>query len=323
MEDMYGRANPKPEPPKFDAEDMKNMREAEETRLLKARETSKNELYWQEIEVEKCLGLETETIKWKQNQTYVEIFVRLDGYAGGMSAHESAKSEDVQVDMSRSRLSVRYKDDVIIDDKKLYKDIKVELSTWVIVDNVLEICLLKFCRRGAGYAGGKSNADTFWRSLFSDEYLNALRVEDSKVHLDSTSSLTEDDVKKSIPERYYETEFDENYGVRVGNKARHSSNRPMVARTKTDVDYFIAGVNAILSAAFSVSKILLLHAKITKVRQHLISVSVLCNVLISLCSFLQSFSSSPLARLRLTYANFQCVSTCNPIALLPVLTRPV
>ena len=95
MEDMYGRANPKPEPPKFDAEDMKNMRAAEETRLLKARETSKNELYWQEIEVEKCLGLETETIKWKQNQTYVEIFVRLDGYAGGMSAHESAKSEDV------------------------------------------------------------------------------------------------------------------------------------------------------------------------------------------------------------------------------------
>ena len=150
MEDMYGRANPKPEPPKFDAEDMKNMREAEETRLLKARETSKNELYWQEIEVEKCLGLETETIKWKQNQTYVEIFVRLDGYAGGMSAHESAKSEDVQVDMSRSRLSVRYKDDVIIDDKKLCKDIKVELSTWVIVDSVLEICLLKFCRRGAG-----------------------------------------------------------------------------------------------------------------------------------------------------------------------------
>ena len=229
MEDMYGRANPKPEPPKFDAEDMKNMREAEETRLLKTRETSKNELYWQEIEVEKCLGLETETIKWKQNQTYVEIFVRLDGYAGGMSAHESAKSEDVQVDMSRSRLSVRYKDDVIIDDKKLYKDIKVELSTWVIVDNV----------------------------------------------------------------------------------------------TKTDGDYFIAGVNAILSAAFSVSKILLLHAKITKARQHLISVSVLCNVLTSLCSFLQSFSSSPLARLRLTYANFQCVSTCNPIALLPVLTRPV
>ncbi|CAL6362935.1 unnamed protein product [Bathycoccus prasinos] len=216
MEDMYGRANPKPEPPKFDAEDMKNMREAEETRLLKARESSKNELYWQEIEVEKCLGLETETIKWKQNQTYVEIFVRLDGYAGGMSAHESAKSEDVQVDMSRSRLSVRYKDDVIIDDKKLYKDIKVELSTWVIVDNVLEICLLKLLKT----------------KLFSDEYLNALRVEDSKVHLDSTSSLTEDDVKKSIPERYYETEFDENYGVRVGNKARHSSNRPMVAQNK-------------------------------------------------------------------------------------------
>lgn len=232
MEDMYGRANPKPEPPKFDAEDMRNMREAEETRLLKARETSKNELYWQEIKVEKYLGLETKTIKWKQNQTYVEIFVRLDGFAGGMCAHESAKSEDVQVDMSRSRLSVRYKDDVIIDDKKLYKDIKVELSTWVIVDSVLEICLLKFCRRGAGYAGGKSNADTFWRSLFSDEYLNALRVEDSKVHLDLTSTLNDDDAKKTVPEQYYETEYDENYGVRVGNKARHSSNRSMITPNK-------------------------------------------------------------------------------------------
>ena len=144
---MYGRANPKPEPPKFDAEDMRNMRQAEETRLLKAREMAKNDLYWHDIKVEKYLGLETEKIKWKQNQTYVEIFVRLDGFSGGMSAHESAKSEDVQVDISRSRLCVHYKDEVIIDDKKLYKDIKVDLSTWVIVDNVLEICLLKFCRR--------------------------------------------------------------------------------------------------------------------------------------------------------------------------------
>ena len=232
VEDMYGRANPKPEPPKFDAEDMRNMRQAEETRLLKAREMAKNDLYWHDIKVEKYLGLETEKIKWKQNQTYVEIFVRLDGFSGGMSAHESAKSEDVQVDLSRSRLCVHYKDEVIIDDKKLYKDIKVDLSTWVIVDNVLEICLLKFCRRGAGYAGGKSNADTFWRSLFSDEYLNALRVEDSKVHLDSTSSGTNDDMKKSVPEQYYETELDENYGVRVGNKARHSSNRPMITPNK-------------------------------------------------------------------------------------------
>ena len=147
VEDMYGRANSKPEPLKFDAEDMRNMRQAEETRLLKAREMAKNDLYWHDIKVEKYLGLETEKIKWKQNQTYVEILVRLDGFSGGMSVHTNRRKVKTFKWTFLDRGCVHYKDEVIIDDKKLYKDIKVDLSTWVIVDNVLEICLLKFCRR--------------------------------------------------------------------------------------------------------------------------------------------------------------------------------
>ena len=59
-----------------------------------------------------------------------------------------------------------------------------------------------------------TDADTFWWSLFSDDYLNALGVESSNTDV--------------VPHAYYESELDENYGVRVGNKARHSSNHPMI-----------------------------------------------------------------------------------------------
>ena len=38
MEDLYGRAQPKPRPPEFDAEDMRRMKAREETDLLVARE---------------------------------------------------------------------------------------------------------------------------------------------------------------------------------------------------------------------------------------------------------------------------------------------
>ena len=37
-EDLYGRAQPKPRPPEFDAEDMRRMKAREETDLLVARE---------------------------------------------------------------------------------------------------------------------------------------------------------------------------------------------------------------------------------------------------------------------------------------------
>ena len=37
MEDMYGRANPKPIPPSYDADDMRAMRAAEERAALEAR----------------------------------------------------------------------------------------------------------------------------------------------------------------------------------------------------------------------------------------------------------------------------------------------
>ena len=47
---------------------------------------------------------------------------------------------------------------------ELYAAIKAEASTWVVVDGVLEISLLKRNRRGQ-YDAGKSNAATFWFSV--------------------------------------------------------------------------------------------------------------------------------------------------------------
>ena len=42
MPSMYGRANPKPEPPSYDAEDMRKMRAAEEKDLLRIRAAEAN-----------------------------------------------------------------------------------------------------------------------------------------------------------------------------------------------------------------------------------------------------------------------------------------
>ena len=44
VEDMYGRANPKPIPPSYDADDMRAMRAAEERAALEARASATGEL---------------------------------------------------------------------------------------------------------------------------------------------------------------------------------------------------------------------------------------------------------------------------------------
>ena len=76
QEDLYGRANPKPTPPDFDAEDMRKMRAAEEARMLAAREDTED-VAWLDIKVPDKLGLEFERYKWRQNQSFVEVFVKL------------------------------------------------------------------------------------------------------------------------------------------------------------------------------------------------------------------------------------------------------
>jgi len=196
---MYGRANPKPAPPSFDAEDMRKMRAAEETRLLRLRDAS-NQDAWLAIDIPENLGLACDKYKWRQNQSFVEVFVRLP---------RDATKHDVDVTFGVSRLIVRVGDDVILDGT-LHSAIKAELSTWIIVDGVLEISLLKRNRRGH-YENGTTNADTFWRSLLTDD-----------VQIFALPS--------NVPNEYYDTEYE--IDSVLGNNARKSSSRPMIANRK-------------------------------------------------------------------------------------------
>ena len=174
---MYGRANPKPEPPSYDAEDMRKMRAAEEKDLLRIRAAEAHasarssgafassarvdaSVAFAEIDVPSGLGeAVSETVKWRQNQTFVEIFVALPPNARGAA--------DVKVRVEAERLFVAVAGATVLDGET-FAPIKAEASTWVVVDGVLELCLLKRFRRG-NYENGKTNADTFWFSILRAE----------------------------------------------------------------------------------------------------------------------------------------------------------
>ena len=98
VEDMYGRADTKPRPPTYDADDLRAMRAAEERLALEARadvtgahaapsteqpqrracacvcltRTRANvlvpERLWAAVQVPENIGLECERYKWRQNQ---------------------------------------------------------------------------------------------------------------------------------------------------------------------------------------------------------------------------------------------------------------
>ena len=178
MPSMYGRANPKPEPPSYDAEDMRKMRAAEEKDLPESapprrtrRATRSSGAFassarvdasvaFAEIDVPSGLGdAVSETVKWRQNQTFVEIFVALPQTR---AARRTSKC------VSRAeRLFVAVAGATVLDGQT-FAPIKAEASTWVVVDGVLELCLLKRFRRG-NYENGKTNADTFWFSILRAE----------------------------------------------------------------------------------------------------------------------------------------------------------
>ena len=172
MPSMYGRANPKPEPPSYDAEDMRKMRDAEEKDLLRARAAEASaaargsgafassladaSAAWAEIDVPCGLGdAAIDTVKWRQNQTFVEVFVALPDPARGAA--------DVKVHIGAERLSVTVAGVPVLDGR-LFAPVKAEASTWVVADGVLELSLLKRFRRG-NYENGKTNAATFWFSI--------------------------------------------------------------------------------------------------------------------------------------------------------------
>jgi hypothetical protein len=197
QEDMYGRANPKPTPPSFDAEDVRKMRAAEEARLLAAR-ADDGDVAWLDIDVPRELGLELDRYKWRQNQSFVEVFVRLP---------RGCEKKDVRVEISATTLDVVVRDERVVGGA-LRAAVKAELSTWVIVDDVLEIALLKKNRRGH-YDDGCTNADTYWRTLLAQ------------------SSAYAPTLPLRAPSAYYDTEYEIERDL--GNNARRSSNAPMIS----------------------------------------------------------------------------------------------
>jgi hypothetical protein len=75
----------------------------------------------------------------------------------------------VDVKLTPSTIRVQIGDRVAMQGE-LYAEIKRDNSIWFIQDGVLHMQLLKRNRRG-NYANGKTNADTFWKSV-NTEVLN-------------------------------------------------------------------------------------------------------------------------------------------------------
>ena len=72
-------------------------------------------------------------------------------------------ARDVRVDLRSNFLSIEVDGEPRINGE-LHSPVKAEASTWIVVDGVLEMSLLKRNRRG-NYDDGCSNADTFWYSV--------------------------------------------------------------------------------------------------------------------------------------------------------------
>jgi len=210
MPSMYGRANPKPEPPSFDAEDMRKMRAAEEKDLLRVRAAEADaaarrsgayvasradaSAAWAEIDVPAGLGMSvSETVKWRQNQTFVEVFVALPDPARGAA--------DVKVHIGAERLIVAVAGAPVLDGRT-FAPVKAEASTWVVADGVLEISLLKRFRRG-NYANGETNADTFWFSILRADYGTEARAGSAPREKVGSRRLA----LATPPQAYYDSEY--------------------------------------------------------------------------------------------------------------------
>ena len=153
---MYGRADPKPAPPTYSAEERTAMRRAAEAGKSAARLAlqSAGGAAYAALHLPPLLSLDCQRYKWRQNQSHVEVFVPLP---------EGLPAGRVEVQLCTATLRVTV-DDAPVLAGRLWREVKAEESTWYVQDGVLELVLLKRCRRGH-YEAGRSNADTFWRAV--------------------------------------------------------------------------------------------------------------------------------------------------------------
>ncbi|GMH33796.1 hypothetical protein BSKO_01630 [Bryopsis sp. KO-2023] len=154
MESMYGRINPKPKDPSYSAEERKSMSISAQKETLESRLLTDQQRKWEQIEVPTDMGVACFNHKWKQNQSYIELFVKLP---------DRLDTRKVHVELLPKRIKIEWEGFAFMDGE-LEQEIKQEDSTWFIEGGVLEVHMLKRNRRG-NYRDGKTNADTFWRSV--------------------------------------------------------------------------------------------------------------------------------------------------------------
>lgn len=146
---MYGRLEPKPAPPAYTAEERAAMRAALEAGKAEARAAlgGSGGPAYAAIELPAQLSLDCQRYKWRQSQSHVEVFVPLP---------EGLPASRVAVRLSTASISITV-DEAPVLQGRLWREIKAEESTWYVTDGVLEVSLLKRCRRGA-YESGTTNA---------------------------------------------------------------------------------------------------------------------------------------------------------------------
>jgi len=154
MESMYGRANPIPLQPSYTAEERLAVAHRDEDEAVAMRAVTDRERRWASVEIPPALGVSTTAYKWKQNQTFVEIYFQLP-------TNLPTRAVVVSIEPRRLHVSLDGADKL---SGELLKEVDVDGSTWFVSDGLLHIHLLKRNRRGH-YDDGSTNNDTFWTSV--------------------------------------------------------------------------------------------------------------------------------------------------------------
>lgn len=149
MESMYGRAEPKPAAARYSGEERAAMRRAQEADRTAARTilAGAGGAAYAAVELPLQLSLDCQRYKWRQSQSHVEVFVPLPA---GLPARA------VRVQLSTRAISILV-DEAPVLVGQLWREIKAEESHWYVSDGVLEVAMLKRCRRGH-YEAGTTNA---------------------------------------------------------------------------------------------------------------------------------------------------------------------
>eukprot|EP00898_Chlorokybus_atmophyticus_P001346 jgi/Chlat1/2211/Chrsp17S00163 len=179
LQSMYGLANPAEGivPPKYSEQERERIiAAANGEREARAQLTAK-ERHWMSIKVDPTLGADMGTLKWRQTQACVELYLLVGDDVG---------ARDVEVVLTSMHLRIVIKGEVCIMGE-LAQPIKRDDSTWMLEGGVLELVMLKRNRRGF-YEDKTDNRHTFWWSLVA----SGPRLEG----------------EEEVPNAYFNTEYD-------------------------------------------------------------------------------------------------------------------